>query len=340
MRMPLKLLAVAISLAVVFGYVCQWVMTPRPHVAISFQDPVWAMAFNEQGTILAVGDFAGNVRIYQTDKWSYRKTVHAIDERVECLLFQPDTQQLLVGGRDGKIRQLGAVGDESTILFEQRCAILSLSITADGRKLCSTGACSGGAKEGEVIVWNMETHRPSSSFDMHSTPFYAAISPDGRSCFTIDWDGLRCWDIATGKQLPCFDGLEFRGKTFHQSSDGTLLAVNVRNTRQRTTIQVLSTDTGQSIMTTEMYGDVVTISHDNRFMAVADNRSHESAALPGLGMAATMQVFEVGQSSPLSTISYDSYVYALSFSPDGKHLVVAGGAGDGYLHVYDIKDLR
>lgn len=66
--------------------------------------PVNAVAFNADGSRLAVGGEGGEVRVYDTETGARTATIKVGENVVFLLAFRPDGQELAVGGIDGVVR--------------------------------------------------------------------------------------------------------------------------------------------------------------------------------------------------------------------------------------------
>jgi WD40 repeat protein len=63
-----------------------------------------ALAFNPDGSRIAVGGLSGEIPIYNTETGERVATCQADQEGVFVLRFRPDGKQLAAGGFDGHVR--------------------------------------------------------------------------------------------------------------------------------------------------------------------------------------------------------------------------------------------
>jgi WD40 repeat protein len=68
-------------------------------------DDARSVAFNPDGSTLAIGEFGGRVTMFSTRDWKpVGRTIEGHDERVTALAYSPDGGRLLSGGADGTVR--------------------------------------------------------------------------------------------------------------------------------------------------------------------------------------------------------------------------------------------
>jgi WD40 repeat protein len=81
------------------------------------------------------------------------------------------------------------------------CFINALAFSPDGKWLAS--GSRNGRGNGEVILWDVaagkQRHRLPAQV---ARPGGLAFSPDGKWLACADWDGVRLWEVANGRELP------------------------------------------------------------------------------------------------------------------------------------------
>jgi mono/diheme cytochrome c family protein len=66
--------------------------------------PVYAIAFNSEGSLLAVGGASSEVRLYKTSDGKRAATLKGFDGAIFSLAFHPQKTEIVCGGFDGKAR--------------------------------------------------------------------------------------------------------------------------------------------------------------------------------------------------------------------------------------------
>lgn len=66
--------------------------------------PIYAVAFNSDGSLLAVGGAANEVRIYKTSDGKRHSTLKGFEGATFSLAFHPQKSEIAVGGFDGSVR--------------------------------------------------------------------------------------------------------------------------------------------------------------------------------------------------------------------------------------------
>ncbi|HLF82295.1 MAG TPA: WD40 repeat domain-containing protein, partial [Anaerolineales bacterium] len=90
---------------------------------------------------------------------------------------------------------------ESDGSFESQSGINAVSFHPSG-KYALTGAQHGT----RLIYWDLETGKPVWLADRDNNVLGVAISPDGRSALSAEWDGVNWWDLETGQLLKHLQG--------------------------------------------------------------------------------------------------------------------------------------
>jgi WD40 repeat protein len=74
--------------------------------------------------------------------------------------------------------------------------VSSLALSADGRRLYS------GSFDSTTKVWNLETGEETLTLRGHASVVTSlAVSADGKQLFSGGSDGIKLWDLETGKEF-------------------------------------------------------------------------------------------------------------------------------------------
>ena len=165
--------------------------------------PLGWLSFSADGSLLAVRQYSGAVRVFETDEWT-EVDAFSISRPDSSVLFSPVENSLFVaGGDDGVIRAYDVsptgVPDVS---FEHSSEVLALKFTPDGRLLVA------GAEDGSVRFWDVASRTqvyatPATAsvraggrgFRNSYGPDYIAISPDSRYVAIAGNEAVSVWGV-------------------------------------------------------------------------------------------------------------------------------------------------
>jgi len=236
-----------------------------------------------EGTRKSGGD--GPVKLIDPQSGRSLRELRGHKGSVLSSMFMPDGKQVVSGGRDGTIRIWNAkTGKQTSLLKESGPApgISALAISPDGSMLASAkehitlwDARSGvrrmvlrtpfppvnslqfspdgrllasGLKAGRlarVEVWDVTTGRLTKTLRGEGD-IGLLFSPDGAALTAVGRQGIRRWDLRTGRELLCKLDVG-RGwiSSVAQTPDGTRLAVGMPSGA----IRILDSNTGAELLT-------------------------------------------------------------------------------------------
>lgn len=130
-----------------------WEMQDRtdPSLNKSFSEDreVSAMALSRDGTLIAVGDSRGTIKIRNTSDFSVTATM-STGGKVNGLAFLPNGKRLISGGDDKKAMMWSAVTGKKLRAFEGHTDdVLSIVISSDGQQLVTT------SRDLSVRLWSV-----------------------------------------------------------------------------------------------------------------------------------------------------------------------------------------
>jgi WD40 repeat protein len=141
------------------------------------------------------------------------------------------------------------------------------------------------------------------------------VTPDGRRAVSVGSDALRCWDLASGKQIASFDskGIESWGLAI--SADGKKAIAGSHNNE----VRVCDLTTGKEIATF--------MGHTGSVWGVALSRDGKQAI--SAGGDRIIRVWDVPTGQELRTFERaDDDIRCLARLPDGKLIATGHFAGD------------
>jgi WD40 repeat protein len=198
------------------------------------RDGLGALAFSPDGkTIASTSAWEPAVHLWEVATGKTVRRFEGHQGPAGCVAFSPDGKRLVSGGADRTFR----LWDVSTGKELHRISTKELSLlpcmgtfSPDGKLLALTGimTLSGNerARNGTVILWDTTTGKELRRLVSRFHSAYPAVFlPDGKTLITGDWGSplqTHWWDVATGKELRCFEVGECKAI----SADGKLLATS------------------------------------------------------------------------------------------------------------------
>jgi len=270
------------------------------------------------------------------------------------LILEPDGQTLLAGGSDGKVLRF-ALSDEQSKpeeLSGHTSYVTGLARAGD--------AVVSGAYDRQLIWWNVSERKPQRTLDDAHGKWIRDVvaSPDGRLvASTADDMVCKLWDAASGQLVRELKGHEAKTPTHYPSMlfccafspDGKHLATADKTGR----IVVWDVDSGKEVVRLDGSGMYTWDPRQRRHSiggvrALAFSPDGEQLAAGGMGQVgnidhlegkARFELFDWRQGKQTAVVEDDKYkglVEELRYSRDGKWLLAAGGAGDGFMLFHDL----
>jgi WD40 repeat protein len=156
------------------------------------------LAWSPVGQLLALGDQAGGVMLYDTNTWDYPKAIlqRGHQNTITGLALSPDGRTLLSVGHDHTLRRwdLSRPGENQIVHRFAQGEAFGVVYRPDGKQYATW---EWGARP--TIVWDAATNEKQCEIDLS---FACVFSPDGKSLAGGKLDGTECLcDTGNGTEL-------------------------------------------------------------------------------------------------------------------------------------------
>jgi WD40 repeat protein/serine/threonine protein kinase len=276
------------------------------------------VAYSPEGLLLATGSWAGVLRLWDAASGQLLRTVEVDSRPLSAAVFSRDGRWLATTGYDRQVRLWdvaalatndGMTPQPARAWRAHDCLILGLAFTPDGRRLASIGG-----EDKAVKIWDPVTGREVLTLRGHTfTGQCVAFSPDGRRLVSSGLDRtIRVWDATPLDPndreelltLPHDD--EVWNVAF--SPDGRQIA----SASFDRTARMWDAATGTLIHRLSHPVQVLLLSFDPDGKRLATTSRDK-----------TVRVWDTATGLQLHDFrSPNEFLYGLTFSPDGRHLLV------------------
>jgi WD40 repeat protein len=274
-----------------------------------------------------------------------------------CVARVPNTTRVFLGNSDFKVYETDLAPDkiEPKELYAHTSYVTGVALA--GKTLVS------GSYDGKLIWWHIDDRKQVRAVEAHQKWIRGVVaSRDGKTIASVADDMVcRVWNAEDGKLIHELKGHEAETPNHYPSmlyccafsADGKYLATADKVGH----IVVWDAATGKQITTMEaptLYTwDPVQRRHSiGGIRSVAFSADGKTLAVGGIGKIgnidhlegkARVEVFaweKAERTHELQSDKFNGLVEHLEFHPDGDWLLGAGGAGDGFLLFFNLKDKK
>lgn len=298
---------------------------------------VTRVAYSPNGARIAAAGYDGVLKVFDAADGRNLVSLRGHTDRVVGLSFSPDGLRLASAGKDMSIRLWDLTSTtEARTLRSHIGQVTSLAFSPDGKHLVS-----GGTDE-TVKVWGVGNWHELRSFHMHKHWTTAvAYSPDGKRLVSTGGTPekgveVKVWQADTGKVLFDCPGHKNEAMSVAFSPDGARMA-----TADMECTKVWDANDGKLLHTLDKVGQRVAISPDSKLLATISVSKRLTIAV-----RYDIKIWDLGTGQERLTLTgFQSSISSLSFSPNGKNLLAAGGnwTNTGEMRIWDLasgKEIR
>jgi WD40 repeat protein/serine/threonine protein kinase len=279
----------------------------------SIKEAGWTVVFSPDGKRLATSWADKTVKVWDARTGQQLFNIKGHHTKVFDAAFSPDGKRLASAAWDGTVRVWDAQTGQKPMTLPGAASFsgASVAFSPDGKRLASGGRNPPASGPGELKVWDVETGQEIFSLKGHTAKVTTvAYSPDGKRLASGAGDKtVKVWDAQTGQELLTFKGHAKDISSVAFSPDGKRLV----STSAGEPAKVWDSQTGREFLTLKEGGGMMVFSPDGNRLATG---------------AGELKVWNAQTGQELLTL-FKGFVSCVAFSPDGKRLVSAGGAGGG-----------
>ncbi len=202
------------------GTIQRWSASDGTLQATIPQDsPILALAVSPDGTLVATGDWNGNLRLRSMPSGNLLREWSASSSEIRALAFSPDGSVLASASMEGVVRLWAvATGAPLRTLSGHTGGATAVAFSPDSTSIAT------GDSAGTIRLWDASTGNPIRTISAHSDAvLHLAFAPNGTRLASTGTDNTaRLWDVATGTTVFVLDHPHVVSRVAY-TPDGSLL---------------------------------------------------------------------------------------------------------------------
>ena len=265
---------------------------------------VLSVALSPNGKQIVSTSWDKSIRIWNVETG---KEIHKLEGHSLCVysaVFSPDGKRIGSASADRTVRIWDALSGREIRKLDAGDIAYSVAFSPGGRKIASA---SGDGKGNIVQIWDVESGEKIRSFEGQLYCMYFAVfSPDGKLIgLAFDGSTISLCDIETGEVIRTFKGHTDRVLSIAFSPDGKQIV----SASDDQTVRIWNVETGEEIYQFE----------GHKYEVISAMFSPDGKLIASTGKNCTVCVWDVESGAVFQKLELP--FTAVSFSPDGKHLV-------------------
>ncbi len=285
--------------------------------------PINSVAWNPDGTMLAVGAEDDSIRFLRAEDGHESKKLIGHKQLVRSVAFSPNGDLLASGSNDNTVRLWKAVNGAEIACFKGTSnlnAFRTVAFSPDNRLLAA------GSTDNTIRIWDLTNHMEIACLKGHKDwVLHVTFSPDGCLLASGSNDNtIRLWDVTSSTKIICIENMGGIVRSVAFSPDGRLLTSGSQDSSVRLW------DVASGMETACLTGHEHTV-----WFAIFSPQGH---FLASGSTDCTVRLWDVSSGMEIFCLEgHRNTVWSVAFSPDSRCL--ASVSKDGTLSLWDTSDL-
>ncbi|NPV86505.1 MAG: hypothetical protein HPY45_10915 [Anaerolineae bacterium] len=275
----------------------------RPHEFAS--NYTISSGINRYNIALTV-ELDGGMRIWNTDG-TLQSVLRAGEGKMSCAAFSADMDMLAAGFWDGSVSLWRpGTGKRLKSLAESQQVLTTLSFSGNQQLL------AGGTKD-SLLIWQISDGSLIKTIPAKQPIQWVALSNNGKRLISRSAGEVHIWEVHTGKQIA-----QYKGYAAAYAANADIVAVATLKDMQWA-VEIRQVADGKQIASIPAKGYALALSPDGSLLAIAGNE---------------ITLWDTHSGILRASLNTGKLYGNLSFSPDGRFLLLT--SGDGTLQLWGV----